>query len=102
MAHSLPAWRDPEGILALARLGVAEREGVRRADIAERLVRAGGRRRARRVLRHAADRHLELADPSPRGRGRPLRYLVPDAVAAYIEREGPLPPGTRLSLTDTA
>jgi nicotinic acid mononucleotide adenylyltransferase len=24
MAHSLPMWRDPEGVLALARLGVAE------------------------------------------------------------------------------
>ena len=37
MAASLPSWRDPEGVLALARLGVAEREGARRADIAARL-----------------------------------------------------------------
>ena len=37
MAHSLPAWREPEAILALARLAVAEREGVRREDVARRL-----------------------------------------------------------------
>src|SRR5262245_15719874 len=30
MAHSLPSWREPEAILSLARLAVAEREGVRR------------------------------------------------------------------------
>ena len=47
MAHSLPAWREPEAILALAELGVAEREGVRREDIVERL--AGLRGRAERV-----------------------------------------------------
>ena len=37
MAFSLPTWREPEAILELAKLGVAEREGVRRADISERL-----------------------------------------------------------------
>ena len=37
MAFSLPTWREPEAILELAALGVAEREGVRRADITERL-----------------------------------------------------------------
>jgi nicotinate-nucleotide adenylyltransferase len=31
MAYSLPTWREPEELLALARLAVAEREGVRRA-----------------------------------------------------------------------
>ena len=34
MAQSLPAWREPEAVLALARLAVAERAGVRREDIA--------------------------------------------------------------------
>jgi nicotinate-nucleotide adenylyltransferase len=37
MAHSLPAWREPEAILALARLAVAERDGVRREDVVRRL-----------------------------------------------------------------
>jgi nicotinate-nucleotide adenylyltransferase len=88
MAASLPAWRDPEGVLARARLGVAEREGVRRADIAERLAGLAG----------AEDRvaffdmpRLDISSSLIRRRaavGRPLRYLVPDAVAEYIEREG--------------
>ncbi len=42
MAHSLPSWREPEAVLALARLAVAEREGVRRADIEERLAGLAG------------------------------------------------------------
>ena len=88
MAYSLPAWREPEEVLSLARLAVAEREGVRRADIAERLAALAG----------AADRvdffdmpRLDISSSMLRRRaaaGGPLRYLVPDAVAAYIEREG--------------
>jgi nicotinate-nucleotide adenylyltransferase len=88
MAHSLPAWRDPEGVLALARLAVAEREGVRRADISERLA----------ALRGAAERvcffdmpRLDISSSLIRRRaaaGVTARYLVPEPVAAYIEREG--------------
>jgi nicotinate-nucleotide adenylyltransferase len=88
MAHSLPAWRDPEGVLALARLAVAEREGVRRADISERLA----------ALRGAAERvcffdmpRLDISSSLIRRRaaaGVTVRYLVPEPVAAYIEREG--------------
>ena len=37
MAHSLPSWREPEAVLELATLAVAEREGVRREDLARRL-----------------------------------------------------------------
>jgi nicotinate-nucleotide adenylyltransferase len=88
MAHSLRAWRDPEGVLALARLAVAEREGVRRADIAERLAGIAGA--AERVCFFDMPR-LDISSSLIRHRaaaGRPLRYLVPDAVAAYIEREG--------------
>lgn len=108
MAYSLPAWRDPEAVLALARLAVAEREGVRRADIVERL---GG-------LAGAADRidffdmpRLDISSSLLRRRaaaGVPLRYLVPDAVAAYITRERlytaeqPAPSGGRLSLEGSA
>jgi nicotinate-nucleotide adenylyltransferase len=88
MAHSLPAWRDPEGVLALARLGVAEREGVRRADIAERLASLAGA--AERIDFFDMPR-IDVSSSLIRRRaaaGDPLRYLVPDGVAAYIEREG--------------
>jgi nicotinate-nucleotide adenylyltransferase len=86
MALSLPTWREPAAILELAELGVAEREGVRRTDIAERLSDLDvGRVRffdmPRIDVSSSLVRRLAAA-------GRPIRYLVPDAVAEYIERVG--------------
>jgi nicotinate-nucleotide adenylyltransferase len=101
MARSLPEWRDPEGVLALARFAVAEREDVRRADIADRLAGLAGA--AERVSFFDMPR-LDISSSLIRRRaaaGQPVRYLVPDAVAAYIERERLYRPGARLSLTDT-
>jgi nicotinate-nucleotide adenylyltransferase len=88
MAHSLPAWREPEGVLALARLAVAEREDVRRAQIAERLAGLAGARD--RVTFFSMPR-VDISSSLIRRRvaaGAPIRYLVPDAVAAHIERRG--------------
>jgi nicotinate-nucleotide adenylyltransferase len=108
MAHSLPAWREPEAVLALARLAVAEREGVRRADIVERLASLQGA--AERVDFFDMPR-LDISSSLLRRRaaaGGPLRYLVPDAVAAYIAREGlygapdPARDGARLSFGGNA
>jgi nicotinate-nucleotide adenylyltransferase len=88
MAHSLPTWRDPEGVLALAELGVAEREGVRRADILERV---SGLRGAPERLRFFDMPRVDVSSSLIRRRvaaGLPVRYLVPDAVAEHIERSG--------------
>jgi nicotinate-nucleotide adenylyltransferase len=88
MAHSLPAWREPEAILELAWLGVAEREQLRRTNIAERLDRLRG---ARERIRFFDMPRLDVSSTMIRDRvaaGRPIRYLVPDAVAASIGREG--------------
>jgi nicotinate-nucleotide adenylyltransferase len=87
MAQSLPAWREPEAILALARLAVAEREGVRREDIARRLE---SLHRGDRVVFFDMPR-IDVSSSSIRRRvadGRPIRYLVPDAVAAAIAEHG--------------
>jgi nicotinate-nucleotide adenylyltransferase len=86
MAFSLPTWREPEAILALAELGVAEREGVRRSDIVERLSDLGTER-----VRFFDMPRLDISSSQIRRRvaaGRPIRYLVPDAVGEYIEQEG--------------
>jgi nicotinate-nucleotide adenylyltransferase len=87
MAQSLPAWREPEAILRLARLAVAEREGVRREDIARRL-----------EPLHDGDRvvffdmpRIDVSSSTIRRRvaeGRPVRYLVPESVAAAIAEHG--------------
>ena len=88
MAHSLPTWRAPEEVLALARLAVAEREGVARREITERL--AGLRGAGERVDFFAMPR-IDNSSSLIRRRaaaGLPVRYLVPDAVAAHIARRG--------------
>jgi nicotinate-nucleotide adenylyltransferase len=87
MAQSLPAWRDPETILQLARLAVAEREGVRREDIARRL---NPLHDGDRVLFFDMPR-IDVSSSAIRRRvaeGRPIRYLVPDAVADAIAERG--------------
>jgi nicotinate-nucleotide adenylyltransferase len=83
MAHSLPSWREPEAILDMARLAVAERDGLRREDIARRL-----------APLHPGDRvvffdmpRIDLSSSAIRERvaeGRTIRYLVPDPVGEAI------------------
>ncbi len=86
MALSLPTWREPAAILSLASLGVAEREGVRRADISERLADLGTEN-----VRFFDMPRLDVSSSLIRrfvAAGRAIRYLVPDGVADYISREG--------------
>ena len=87
MAFSLPTWREPEAILELAEMGIAEREGVRRTDISERL----GDLRADRIRFFDMPR-LDMSSSLIRrhvAAGRPIRHLVPDAtVVDYIEQTG--------------
>lgn len=88
MAHFMPRWREPEAVLELAELGVAEREEVRRADI---LRSVAGLRGATKRMRFFAMPRIDISSSLLRRRaaaGLPLRYLVPDRVADYVEREG--------------
>jgi nicotinate-nucleotide adenylyltransferase len=89
MAASLPEWREPRTILERCTLGVAARDGVGREQILERLD---------RELPGAAERirffdmpRIDVSSTLVRSRiaaGRPVRYLVPDAVADHVERQG--------------
>ena len=86
MAFSLPTWREPDAVLELAELGVAEREGIRRADISERLSGLSVDR-----VRFFDMPRLDISSSLIRrhvAAGRPIRYLVPDGVASYIEQAG--------------
>ncbi len=88
MAAALPLWHEPERVVRLARLAVAEREGIARELILERLSAVPG---AAERVRFFDMPRLDVSSSLIRRRiagGRPVRYLVPDAVAQYIEREG--------------
>jgi nicotinate-nucleotide adenylyltransferase len=87
MAFALPTWHEPEAVLSLATLGVAEREGVGRHDIAERLAGLPGAER----IRFFDMPRIDISSSLIRHRvaaGLPIRYLVPDAVADYIGSAG--------------
>ncbi|NUT58813.1 MAG: nicotinate (nicotinamide) nucleotide adenylyltransferase [Agromyces sp.] len=89
MAASLPQWREPRAILELCTIGAAARDGVGREELLERLD---------SELPGASPRiqffdmpRIDVSSTLIRRRvaaGEPVRYLVPDAVAAQIEREG--------------
>jgi nicotinate-nucleotide adenylyltransferase len=88
MASSLPSWREPEVVLELARVAVAEREEHRRHEIAERV---GALRGAPERIVFFAMPRLDISSSDVRARiagGRPIRWLVPGAVADEIERRG--------------
>jgi nicotinate-nucleotide adenylyltransferase len=86
IALGLPSWHEPEAVLGLARLAVAERSGAGRQDIATRLA---------ECFADAAPPvffdmpRLDISSSQIRRRvaeGRPIRYLVPDLVAEHIAR----------------
>jgi nicotinate-nucleotide adenylyltransferase len=88
MARSLPAWREPEVVLSLASLAVAEREGVSRGEILASLEGLPG------VPERVAFFDMPRFDVSSTmvrnraGAGVPIRHLVPDGVAEYVQAHG--------------
>ena len=87
-AFALPAWREPAAVLELAELAVAEREEWRRDDVREALSALPG---ALDRVRFFAMPRVDVSSSLVRTRvaeGRPIRWLVPDAVARAIEERG--------------
>jgi nicotinate-nucleotide adenylyltransferase len=86
-AVGLESWREPERVVELASLAVARREGVADAEVAT-VMRSLGCEDGATMLEMP---QLGVSSSAVRERakqGRPLRYLVPQPVADYIEAEG--------------
>jgi len=86
IALGLPSWHEPEAVLDLARLAVAERSGAGREEIAGRLAQHFGDAAAPVFFDMP---RLDISSSQIRRRvaqGDPIRYLVPDSVAEQIAR----------------
>jgi len=85
VARGLPTWHQPERVLSLSTLAVASRRGTARGAVEAALATLPGGERAK----FFAMPRIGISSTLVRRRvreGLPIRYLVPDAVAAYIER----------------
>lgn len=87
VAADLPRWRSPEAVVELATPAVANRRGTPRARAEAGLGQLPGGERAQffsmpwiGVSSTLVRRRVKV--------GQPIRYLVPDAVAAYIDEKG--------------
>jgi nicotinate-nucleotide adenylyltransferase len=85
VAVGFPSWREPERVLSVATLAVAERPGTRRAAVERAIeqLRGGDRAKFFDML------EIGISSTMLRDRvraGAPTRYLMPDAVRDYIDR----------------
>lgn len=89
MARSLPSWREPDAVIELARIAIAERSGAERADIQAELAQLANATDERIVFFDMP--RIDISSSLVRERaahGRSIRYLVPDAVAERIAADG--------------
>jgi nicotinate-nucleotide adenylyltransferase len=86
-AVGFESWREPRRVVELARLAVARRSGISDADVGAvmRSVNAEGRATMLEMPQFGVS---SSAVRERAASGRPLRYLVPEAVARFIEEKG--------------
>ncbi len=87
VAAGLPRWREPERVLELAGLAIAKRRGTARESVETALEQLRGGDRARFFWMP----RIGVSSTMVRRRVResqPIRYLVPDRVAGYIQANG--------------
>ena len=83
-AVGLESWRQPRRVVELAGLAVARRAGISDTEVAATMRSLGCEGRAT-MLEMPQFGVSSSAVRERAGEGRPLRYLVPDAVAELIE-----------------
>jgi nicotinate-nucleotide adenylyltransferase len=86
-AAALPRWHEPQTVLSLATVAVVERSNWSRNAIGITIGRLPGAER----IRYLDMPVMQISSSSIRRRvreGLPIRYLVPDKVANYIEANG--------------
>jgi nicotinate-nucleotide adenylyltransferase len=79
-AAALPAWHEPDEVMGLATIGVAERAGSDRVRVEDAIGH-------RAELRFFDMPRIDVSSTMVRERaasGQPIRYLVPDKVANFI------------------
>ncbi len=84
-AAALPTWQDPERVLSLATLAVARRRGTPM----DRVQQALGQLRGGEQSRFFKMPRIGISSTLVRTRvrsGRPIRYMVPEEVATYINQ----------------
>lgn len=86
-AVGLESWKNPERVVELARLAVARRAGVSDAEVTATLRSLGAEGRAT-MLEMPQFGVSSSAVRERASQGRPLRYLVPEPVARFIEEKG--------------
>ena len=86
-ASALASWHEPEEVLDLATVAVVERTGWHREAIAVKIARLRGAPGVRFFDMPRVDVSSTLVRRRA-GDGRPIRYLVPDSVAGYIDEKG--------------
>jgi nicotinate-nucleotide adenylyltransferase len=84
-AAALGSWHRPEEVLSLATVAVAERQETRREHVVAALANLGG------GVTFFTMPRIDVSSSMVRERvasERPIRYLVPEGIAEYIERAG--------------
>ncbi len=87
VAVGLPSWRQPERVLSLAVLSVAQRPGTARAAVERALGQVPGGDRARFFDMPEIGISSTMLRDRVRA-GLPTKYLMPDAVREYIDCHG--------------
>lgn len=86
-AVGLESWREPERVVELASVAIARRAGVSDPEVAA-VMRSLGCEERVTMLEMPQFGVSSSAVRERAGQGRPLRYLVPDAVSSFIEEKG--------------